>query len=210
MLWSEAQAGYLAAVDSVTAVIPKITDFTAPGLGVWDVMGLTGHLLRAIRTPLTYLAEPEPSGEPLPDAAAYYERYLRRRADGPATVDRAVADRGSEELAALTPAEVAPAFENAASALRSVLPATPAERRLPSPMGVMRIQDYLRTRNLEVVVHGVDLSRATGVPWQPPDEPLQDTLTLLTEVALRRGRATDLLMVLTGRQADTPPLPILQ
>jgi hypothetical protein len=74
----------------------------------------------------------------------------------------------------------------------------------------MRIRDYLRTRNLEVMVHGVDLSRATGVPWQPPDGPLQDTLTLLTEVALRRDHATDLLMVLTGRQVDTRPLPILQ
>lgn len=52
MLWSEAQAGYLTVVDSVTAVVTKITDFTAPGLGAWDVMGLTGHLLRAIRTPL--------------------------------------------------------------------------------------------------------------------------------------------------------------
>ena len=51
MLWSEAQAGYLAGVDSVTAVVTRITDFAAPGLGAWDVLGLTGHLLRAIRTP---------------------------------------------------------------------------------------------------------------------------------------------------------------
>ena len=98
MLWSEAQAGYLAAIDSVTVVVTKITDFTAPGLGAWDVLGLTGHLLRAIRTPLTYLAEPEPHGKPLPDAAAYYEKYLQRRADDPAVFDRAVADRGSRNL----------------------------------------------------------------------------------------------------------------
>ncbi len=210
MLWSQTQADYLAAVDSTATLVSGITDYAAPGLGTWDVLGLSGHLLRAIRTPLTYLAGPEPAGEPLPSAAAYYKAYLNRRNEGPAVADRSVAARGAAELASASPDEVPTAFASAASALHGLLPSVRADRRVQSPMGVMRIEDYLRTRNLEVAVHGVDLGRAIGTPWRPPDGSLQDALVLLTEIAQCRGSGTDLLMVLTGRSADSPPLPVLQ
>lgn len=210
MLWSDTQATYLDAVDSVTALVPQITDYAAPGLGAWDVRGLTGHLLRALRTPLTYLAEPEPRGDPLPDAAAYYERYLRQRKNDPTATDRTVEERGSEELASASPAEISHAFATAASELHASLPAVAPPRRLQTPMGVMHIEDYLRTRNLEVVVHGADLSRATAVPWHAPDSALRDSFALLTEIATQRGGGVDLLMVLTGRPPGSPPLPILR
>ena len=74
----------------------------------------------------------------------------------------------------------------------------------------MRIQDYLRTRTLEVTVHSLDLARATKVDWRPPETATEDAL-LLTEISLERGHGDQLLLALTGRNGTaSEALPVLR
>jgi hypothetical protein len=67
----------------------------------------------------------------------------------------------------------------------------------------MRLDEYLRTRTFELVVHGLDIAAASGVEPAFSREPLLDAATLAAEVTASSGRAPDLLLAVTGRR----PLP---
>ena len=69
-------------------------------------------------------------------------------------------------------------------------------------MGI-RLPEYLRTRVFELVVHTIDLSRATGLAHALPESAVEDAVTLAAAVASRRGSGEDVLLALTGRR----PLP---
>ena len=197
------RTGIYTAVSQIADLIAPIEDFAAPGLGAWDLGGLVGHFTRAIRTPLSYLMQPEPTGPSLLGAAAYIAAYLDARDADAVAMDERVAVRGAEELAAADahPSEV---LRREASRLDATLSRTPLDRRVASPFGPVLLGEYLRTRGLEIAVHGLDIARAVRKEWAPPDTLLTDAIALLGEVAVCRGVATDLLLALTGR---TPPDP---
>ena len=70
--------------------------------------------------------------------------------------------------------------------------------------GGMALSAYLPTRTFELVVHGYDVARATGLP--PPavsDGVLADVVTTAAGAAVRHGQGCALLLALTGRA----PLP---
>lgn len=198
-----------AAVAQVADLIAPVVDFTVPGLGVWDLEGLVGHFLRAVRTPLSYLTAPEPHGTALPGAPHYLAAYLGRRDEDPAAIDESVAARGTGEIATDSrhPREL---LLEDARRLDAALATTPADRLIGTPFGPLRLGDYLRTRALEVVVHGTDIARAVGTTWSPPEILITDVLSLLGEVSLLRGTALDLVCALTGRTDPGGVLPVLR
>src|SRR5207248_5485457 len=63
----------------------------------------------------------------------------------------------------------------------------------------MRFEEYVRTRTLELVVHGIDLARAIGLALEPPLGPLGSTVELVADAGVRTGHGVDVLMALTGR-----------
>ena len=67
--------------------------------------------------------------------------------------------------------------------------------------GGMRLEEYLRTRTFELVVHGLDLGEASGIAPAFAQEALVDATTLAAEVAALTGRAPELLLAVTGRGA---------
>jgi hypothetical protein len=67
----------------------------------------------------------------------------------------------------------------------------------------MRLADFLPTRTFELVVHTLDLAAAVDRPVRVPEPALSIALELSTGIAVRLGRAEDLLMALAGRM----PLP---
>ncbi|MXZ69596.1 MAG: hypothetical protein F4Z17_11675, partial [Acidimicrobiia bacterium] len=81
--------------------------------------------------------------------------------------------------------------------------ALPDDHPVATPVGEMRLADYLPTRTFELVVHTLDLAGEVGEDNPVPESALSVALWLSTEVAARSGRAEDLLMALTGRA----PLP---
>lgn len=210
MLWSDTRDLYLGCVDALEPIVTEIEDLTAPGLGVWDVGGLAGHLLRALRTPLAYLREPEPVTDEVLDAPGYYAAYLDWRSTNPAMSDDAIATRGAFELQESDAFAVGEAFRRTTWDLRQALATTNGDRLVATPTGAITINAYLQTRTVEVVTHGMDIARATGRAWAPPADAVVAVLATLAAVAVRRGTGFDLLAVMTGREPEMEPLPVLQ
>lgn len=67
----------------------------------------------------------------------------------------------------------------------------------------MRAAAYLPTRTFELVVHGIDIARATGVDYTLPPEAIEEAAVLVSRVAVKTARGADFLLALTGRR----PLP---
>ena len=186
---------FLSSAAAFVRLLGQIPDeqWSEPGLGSWTVRSLAGHTARAILTVENYLAQEEPGDVTIATAEAYYSTvYLTF------TNDAAVAARGVEAgewLGDDPVAQVSAALARATAAIAS----QPANRIVSiGGMGI-RLSEYLRTRVFELVVHTIDLSRATGLPHSMPEPIMEDAVTLAAAVAARRGSGETLLLALTGR-----------
>ncbi len=184
----------LTLIDLVEAVPGSQWDAT--GLGTWSVRTLVGHAGRSLVTVAEYGAQP--AGEiTVPDAAAYYA-YVAEVFSAPGSA-AGVDERAVQAGLALG--------DDPARALRDALSAAdpvaqrPADSPIATLAGVMPLAEYLRTRVLELVVHGLDLSAATGIPAAYDDACVRATLELATDVAVSRGLGPRLALQLCGREA---------
>jgi uncharacterized protein (TIGR03083 family) len=162
-----------------------------PGLGEWDVRALVGHTSRSLLTVEAYLARPANAVQ-VGSAAEYF------RATQAMAADPAVAARGRDAGTALGEDPVAAVSEIAAR----VVPLVDNEdggTLLTTIAGGMRLEDYLPTRTFELTVHTADLAEALGVAPEVPDTAAAQALQLITELAVREGRAGPLLLAATGR-----------
>jgi hypothetical protein len=199
---------FAAAGDAVADLMDRVTDWDTPALGSWNVASLCGHLVLCARNTAGYAHGAAGEGPLIPSAAAYYRVYLEQRASDPEGVDAAVAERARSEVADDLPGKFRVAQAAALAAIDWAGPGLVIAARY----GSIHLSDYLRTRTLELVTHGVDLARAIGVrDWSPPPEALIDAISLLGEVAADTGRGIELVMLLTGRDDPTnsPVLPVL-
>jgi uncharacterized protein (TIGR03083 family) len=186
---------FLSSATAFVHLLGEIRDeqWSAPGLGSWNVRSLAGHTARAILTVENYLDQEEPGDVTIATAEAYYTTVYLSFTD-----DAAVAARGVEAgewLGENPVAQVSAALARATAAIRS----QPANRIVSiGGMGI-RLGEYLRTRVFELVAHTIDLSRATGLPHTLPPSAVEDAVTLAAAVASRRGSGENLLLALTGR-----------
>jgi hypothetical protein len=109
-----------------------------------------------------------------------------------------VAQRGREAGAALGPDPTAATRANFSRVL-GLVAATDDTRLLTTPVGGMRLVDYLPTRILELVVHTLDLAAAIGVAAEPPAAAARVAIHLTGEMVVRTGKAAPVLLALTGR-----------
>ncbi|GAA3728760.1 maleylpyruvate isomerase N-terminal domain-containing protein [Leifsonia bigeumensis] len=176
-----------------------------PGLGVWTVRGLAGHTSRAIITVGEYLAAGPPDGvlpggaspsdgSGCPDAETYLLDLAGAGAD-----HEAVAARGTAAGEALGDDPVGSLTETLDRTLVTL--ATQPVDRIVSVVGgrTIPLAEYLRTRVFELVVHTIDLSRATGIPHAIPVRALEEAGGLAARAAARSGRGDALLLAATGR-----------
>jgi uncharacterized protein (TIGR03083 family) len=192
---ADSRTAFLTAATSFVDQVARIPAdaLTGPGLGEWDLRALVGHTSRSLVTVETYLDQPAIEVV-VPTAAGYYlaiadvvaaggaEIVERGRqaglalGDEPATYVAELADRVREKLAGYDPAYV-----------------------LTTIAGGMRLEEYLRTRTFELVVHGLDIGQASGMAPAFAQEALVDAVTLAAEVAARTERGPELLLAMTGR-----------
>jgi uncharacterized protein (TIGR03083 family) len=174
----------------------------------WTVAELAYHVRMTMARLPGMLAAPEPSGAGLVPAAAYYRPD--QRFSPAANADRIVsAQRGAAALpdAAARARDFAQAREQAWAALQA---APPGRVVLTRHGDRMPLTEFVRTRVLELAVHGLDL--AAGLQRQPWMTSAAATVTaelLLSAVAAARLRAETgwdqvlLIAKLTGRQPLT-------
>lgn len=178
----------------------------------WTVAELLYHVRTGVARLSHVLAEPEPGREDLAgglvSAVGYFSPDHRF---SPATnADRIdSARRGAASLAAQAlPADFEQAWDQAWTALQ----AAPPHRLVRTRHGdLMLLTDFLRTRVLELAVHGLDL--ATGLdraPWLTPE-----AASVVEDLVLTPGSAADvrqrlswdhatLIAKVTGRHPLTP------
>ena len=171
-----------------------------PGMTVGE---LAAHLCRSVLQVEWFLDAPIADGE-LTDAVVYYSR-LQGTADPSSPLNEGVrtrsaetAERGYEPL--LTDAT------KALARLAKRLPAEPADRRVSvahRPGEEMLLDEYLRTRCVELTVHTTDLAISVGVPDPGGnDDAVRIAVDLLTAAARQRYGDRAVLTALTRRERD--------
>jgi uncharacterized protein (TIGR03083 family) len=179
-------------VNTVAQVDP--TQWEQSGLGVWTVRDLVGHTSRALLTVELYLARPAAQREVV-RPVDYFLRAQAGLAD-PASV----AARGREAGVALGPDPLAAVRDIAVRVLAQVQTA-PNEALLSTPVGGMRLIDYLPSRIFELAVHTLDIAAALPVTATLPAPVAAVALHLLADMALQPDKAAALLLAATGRRA---------
>lgn len=175
----------------------------ASALEGYTVAGLAGHLARAVLTVEPYL-EAAGRAEPdrLADAAGYFVAVLAGHDPVDSDVHRTVRARGAEQ-AADGPAVLAAAVRDARTRLAARLDADTLRQVVAVRDGVtMTVEDYLRTRVVELVVHCDDLAVSVGghEPEMLPAEAYPVAAAVLAEVAVRRAGGLATVRSLSRRE----------
>jgi len=191
-------ASAAAAFARLVRTVPE-TAWDGPGLGEWDLRALVGHTSRSLITVSDYLRTPADTVD-VDDAVAYY--VWVREFMGSAGAE-AIDERGRQAGRALGTDPAATVDGLVARALADVDAAGDPAIRVIGGLGI-RLSDYLQTRVFELVVHGMDIARATGLDADLPTEAVEQAGVLATRVAVRLGHGETVLAALTGR-ATLPP-----
>lgn len=175
---------------SAARVVPAVVAAGAPlwtessSLDGWTVGGLVGHFARGVATVARYLDQPTPPRGPEMDAVDYFLSFDGRTPD----FAKSVIERGEQE-AADGPAEVAVRVDGWIAKLEEKLPRLPIDHRIATlDAFALTLDEYLKTRIVELVVHHADLSVSFEVPEMPTPA---RTVAVEVMVALSRRRHGD-------------------
>jgi hypothetical protein len=172
------------------------------------VGGIAGHLARGgVWVVGDYLDTPVTDVPRVETAVEYYVTI-----DSGLTADdhRAIRERGAQ-IAALGHAEVCETLATRLGALAPRVLAEATDRVLPGVGGALTIglDEYLKTRIVEQVVHLDDLARSVDrEPWPVPDEAQNLVIHLGIDIARSREGNTAVVRALYRSRLD-PVLPVL-
>lgn len=194
---------YLAAARAATDLIGRkeIGDRwdDASLLEGYEIGGLAGHLARAVLTAHWYLDMPEPE-PPTISAAEYYASLIPAAPGGEGEAQ--IRARGVETAKGGW-ARLYLDVGRAADHLEARLAAEPAEHRIPVLGRALLLDEYLKTRIVELVVHVEDLARSAAVPAPAmPAEASHIAIEVLVDAARVRHGERAVLHALTRRELD--------
>ncbi|MGH3740877.1 MAG: maleylpyruvate isomerase N-terminal domain-containing protein, partial [Micromonosporaceae bacterium] len=127
------------------------------------VSGLAGHLARGLTQVDKIASEPPSVQQPIP-LLDHFARSDWASADRDDAVHVAIRERG-ETTASGGASPLADAAAAALRRLQAALPAEPADRVIElRGLWALRLDDFLMTRLLELVVHIDDLAVSAGIP----------------------------------------------
>ncbi len=174
---------YLHAARTVPGVVTAAADqWDVPSaLEGWTVGGLTGHFVRGVATVVRYLDQPTPPRGPEMDAVDYFTSFDMRE---PSFAEGVV--RRGEQEAIDGPEAVAQRATEWVGVLETRLPRLAIDHRVAVlDAFALTLDEYLKTRLVELVVHHADLAVTVDLPELP---------------AAARGIAIDVLVALSRRK----------
>ncbi|GLW31666.1 hypothetical protein Areg01_46060 [Actinoplanes regularis] len=173
-----------------------------PALGEWTLRDLLGHTVSsALRQVPDVLGTRSPQVD-VETAEGYFAFAREAPAELLAAATAASADdaRAGGKLLGDRPSDhVSALIGRATEALSRVND----DDVVTTPVGGMRVRDWIPTRTFELVVHGLDTAAASDLPLDLPVETIAESLTLASRTTLAIGAGIPLLRALTGRS----PLP---
>ncbi|QXC60029.1 maleylpyruvate isomerase N-terminal domain-containing protein [Aquihabitans sp. G128] len=165
-------------------------------LGEWSVRELVVHTARAYKTIVEYLDGPVHDETQIYSAAGYLRTVLAEQ-----TPHVHIAARAKREAAdALDP--VGMIDEWSAKAEKRVAVAA-ADEQVNLFVGQMTLDQYLATRVVELVVHGLDLAAAIDLPTPAPAGAARVAMQVLLDLAPPEDLSS-ILCLMTGRAASLP------
>jgi hypothetical protein len=177
-----------------------------PSLPHWTIFELAGHFDISIGLTRMLIADPSPNGQPGRDRVSFF--IFPRIEVAPVVYDYAytmVEGKAPADMVGV----LAETFGKTVEESRATAPDTIGS----GYYALMRLDEFVPTRVVEAVVHGLDLTDAMGVEPAATPEGIALTAQLLDELLARRtvaGRPADLADDLTwiraasGRGLDHP------
>jgi hypothetical protein len=166
-------------------------------LAEMEIGALAGHLARAVLTVHWYLDMPEPE----PPTMTAGEYFAGATPDPSSEANVAVRERAMESSRGGW-ARLYLDIGNALDHLRRRLPGERADHRIPAGGGALLLDEYLRTRIVELVVHTGDLCRSLELPLPDLPDATSVSIGVLIETAMVRHGATRVLHALARRELD--------
>lgn len=185
---------------SLVGAIPD-TAWDQPALGEWNVRELVAHTSRAFRTVVEYIdGEPKDPTE-IATAAEYFRIVLAEE-----TPHVHIAERARREAAAES--DWVTALDQIVAEAMAIVDGSEPAVPVHLFVGEMPLSQYLATRVLEVVIHGIDLAAALDMPSTPPGPAMRVTLLVLADLAGEEHQV-DMIRHLSGRAERLMPLNVL-
>lgn len=165
----------------------------------FSVGGLARHLANQVTRTATFLAAP-PGGSAIPVLDHFTGAgWVASGLDSDDNV--AIRRRGEAAAAQTTAADLAAEVDAAVADLRIAVPAQPADRVVDLGDWGLRVDDFLLTRVLELVVHTDDLAVSVDVPTPPlPPAATEATILLLSRLAAWRHGPLPVVRALARRE----------
>ena len=156
---ADARAGTVAQFALLAASVEEIDDLTTPTrLPGWTVAELVAHLTANVESVTHRLDDPPP---PATDTDLF--TYLGRMRDYAAKIQQ----RAVETAEGVSPADLRVRLTAAVEKATTALETADLDRPVRKALGTISLGDFLVTRCVEGVVHGLDLAAATGSPAAP-------------------------------------------
>lgn len=165
------------------------------GLGEWTVRELVAHTDRAYKTIITYLTGDTVDPTPITTAAQYMRVVLAEE-----TPHVHIADRARRE--AVEVSDWVSETDALARSCEKLVADTPGDAVCHLMVGEMPLAQYLATRAVELVVHGLDLASVLGIDVNPPPVSSRVVLRVLVDLA-DEPTQTWAIRFLTGRPASS-------
>lgn len=193
------------------ASAPVVRDLVAACADRWDdrsaldgmsIGDLAAHTARAILNVERYLETDGPTTSAPLDAAGYF-LAIDGLSDHESAISRDVRSRATAE-ASDGPEAVLARLDDTIDRFTERLPAEPSDRTISVFGGIaMRLDDYLTTRLVEIVVHADDLTASLDLP-EPTFEPAVTDMVIDVLVTMARRTHGDLAVIrsMTRRERD--------
>lgn len=183
-----------------------------PALKPWTIFELAGHFDISIGLTRMLVADPQPGGQPGRDRASFF--IFPRSEVAPVVYAYAYT-----MVEGKSPAEMPDVLHETFSKTIAEARANPADTVGPGYYALMRLDEFVTSRVVEAVVHGLDLTDALGIDELASEDAVSIAADVLDDLLARRtvpGRPADLsdnrawVRAASGRAEHTDPrLPLI-
>ncbi|GAB7037500.1 MULTISPECIES: maleylpyruvate isomerase N-terminal domain-containing protein [Catenuloplanes] len=195
---------YLAAAETFADLASRtpVDGLDGPGVGEWSLRELVGHTVSAALRPVAVAGESPQPGLVLDSAEAYCVVIQGAPRELLAASAASVTQNARDYGKALGDRPGAVVREHLARA-GAALDGVGDDELVVSPVGAMKLRDWLSTRVLELVVHTSDIALAAGVPVTHDAAAVTEAAVFAARATAALGAGVPLVRALTGRE----PLP---